>query len=220
MSNLPTLAEVYEDSLELAFKHDQFNQLINHEPRKEWVRTNEYAGNSKYIPIGIIETTLQKIFKQFRIEVLREGALFNAVYVAVRVHYPDPVSSQWTYHDGVGAVQLQVKKGSSPAQLENLNNGAVMMALPMAKSYAIKDACEHIGRLFGRDLNRKDFLTYAPDQSIADKVDEKERKRVIEWINNATTIDQLKQVEQIAFDMDIKEWDIKYKQLNKQNDNT
>jgi hypothetical protein len=29
------------------------------------------------------------------------------------------------------------------------------MALPMAKSYAIKDACDHFGKLFGRDLNRK-----------------------------------------------------------------
>lgn len=165
--NLPTIADLYEENLELAFRNDQFNRLMNEQPKPSWIKENPYANNAKYIPIGIIETMLQKIFKRYRIEVLREGTMFNAVYVTVRVHYWNGISNTWDYHDGIGAVQLQTKKGSSPAQMENINNQAVMMALPMAKSYAIKDATDHLGKLFGRDLNRKDTMAFEADQSMS-----------------------------------------------------
>ena len=165
-NKLPTTADLYEDNLEIAFKKDQFNKLVNIEPKAEWIKINKYAGNSKYIPIGVIETLLQKLFKQYKVEVIREGVMFNSVYVTVRLHYLDLITNTWTFHDGVGAVQLQTKSGASPAQLESINNNAVMMALPMAKSYAIKDAAEHLGKLFGRDLNRKDVLEFTQDNSV------------------------------------------------------
>jgi hypothetical protein len=199
---LPTIAEIYEDNLELAFKHDQFNLLLNCEPKKEWIKVNKFAGNSNYLPIGVVETLMQKIFKKHRIEVLREGVMFNAVNVTVRVHYWDGIGNEWTYHDGVGAVQLQTKQGASPSELQNINNNAVMMALPMAKSYAIKDACEHIGKLFGRDLNRLDYLTFEADKSMSiDSINnKKEYNRILLHINNATTIESLEEVKQYSDD--------------------
>ena len=106
---LPTLAELYDDNIELAFKQDQFNQLVNVEPKKDWVKVNKYANNSKYVPIGVVETLLQKLFKKHRVEVLREGVMFNAVYVTVRLHYLNLINNEWDFHDGVGAVQLQTK---------------------------------------------------------------------------------------------------------------
>ena len=195
-SKLPTIAQLYEDNLELAFKNDQFNQLLNIQPKTDWIKENKYAGNSKYIPIGVVETLMQKLFKKYKVEVLREGAMFNAVYVAVRIHYWDGIDNTWNFHDGVGAVQLQTKSGTSPADMQNINNNAVMMALPMAKSYAIKDACEHIGRLFGRDLNRKDYLEFETDKSMSvDNINtSKEIARITKHINESKTIDELEQV--------------------------
>lgn len=191
---LPTLAELYEDNLQIAFKQDQFNYLVNQEPKAEWIKENKYAGNSKYLPIGIVETLLQKIFKSYKIEVLREGVMFNAVYVTVRLHYLNLMNNEWTFNDGLGAVQLQTKQGTSPADLQNINNNAVMMALPMAKSYAIKDAAENIGKIFGRDINRKDVMAFSVDKSLSiqDKNDETEKQRAIDFINNATSQQQLK----------------------------
>lgn len=46
-----------------------------------------------------------------------------------------------------------------------------MKALPAAKSYAIKDACEHIGKLFGRDLNRTDTLVHSMTYENPDNAD-------------------------------------------------
>ena len=166
-NELPIISELYNiEKVEDAFKTDQFNLLMNQEPQQKWVLENKYAGNSKYIPIGILETLLQRIFKQFRVEVLREGTMFNSVYVTIRLHYLHPISQLWSYHDGVGSAQIQTKSGASPADLQNINNNAVMMALPMAKSYAIKDACDHFGKLFGRDLNRKETLGFGVDKNL------------------------------------------------------
>jgi hypothetical protein len=63
-------------------------------------------------------------------------------------------------------MQLQTKSGSSPADLQNINNGALSMAFPIAKTLAVKDACDHFGKLFGSDLNRKDTLAFTADQDI------------------------------------------------------
>jgi len=169
-TKLPKLADLYSiEAAETAFKQDTWNWLMNQQPNPNWIKENKYAGNSKYIPIGTVETLLQKLVKEFRIEVLREGALFNAVYCTVRLHYLHPVTNQWSFFDGTGAAELQTKSGSSAADLGAINKGAVMMALPMAKSYAIKDAAEHFGALFGRDLNRKDVMTFTPDKNLSDK---------------------------------------------------
>ena len=35
-----------------------------------------------------------------------------------------------------------------------------MMAAPSAESFAIKDAAEKLGKIFGKDLNRKDAMAY------------------------------------------------------------
>jgi len=164
---LPSISDLYDvNNIELAFKKDQFNLLMNQNPEPKWILENKFAGNSKYIPIGIIETLLQRVFKEFRIEVLREGTMFNAVYVTVRLHYLHPITGEWSYHDGVGSAQIQTKQGASPADLASINNNAVMMALPMAKSYAIKDCADHFGKLFGRDLNRKDTMGFGIDKSL------------------------------------------------------
>lgn len=166
-TELPFLADLYNAAdIDILFKTDQFNLLMNQPPEPKWIKQNPYAGNSKYIPIGILETLLQRIFKEFRVEVMREGTMFNSVYVTIRLHYLNPVSGDWSYHDGVGSAQIQTKSGSTPADLQNINNNAVMMALPMAKSYAIKDACDHFGKLFGRDLNRKETMGFNIDKNL------------------------------------------------------
>lgn len=204
---LPTIAQLYEDNLEVAFKNDQFNQLLNIQPKQDWIKENKYAGNSKYMPIGVVETLMQKLFKKYRVEVLREGAMFNAVYVAVRIHYWDGIANDWNFHDGVGAVQLQTKQGTSPADMQNINNNAVMMALPMAKSYAIKDACEHIGRLFGRDLNRKDYLEFEADKSMSvDNINnQKEILRISKHISESKTLQDLEEVKDYCEKYDLLE---------------
>jgi hypothetical protein len=165
MSNLPKIKDLYSD-ITVAQKNDAFVTLMNQQPKKEWVKTHPFIKNYKYLPIERIEFLLKTIFKSYRIEVLREGSSFNGVYVVVRVHYLHPLTNTWEFHDGIGASQLQTKSGTSPSDLININNGALSMAFPMAKTIAIKDACDHFGNLFGADLNRKDVISYDIDLTL------------------------------------------------------
>ena len=109
---------------------------------------------------------LQRIFKDFKVEILREGTMFNAVYVTVRLHYLHPVTGEWSFHDGTGADQIQTKSGASAADLASIGNNAVAMSLPKAVSFAISDATDHLGKLFGRDLNRKDTMGFGVDKNL------------------------------------------------------
>lgn len=161
-SNLPTLEELVKD-VGIYEKQDKLNFLLNQEPPTKWVKEHPYVRGHKYLPIDKTEYLLKKIFKSYKIEVLREGSSFNGVYVVVRVWYKNPVTSEWAHHDGIGAIHLQTKKGSSPADLNNINNGALSMSYPLAKTLAVKDACDHLGKLFGSDLNRKDTLPASMD---------------------------------------------------------
>jgi len=170
-SKLPTIAEIFDEQIQVAGKTEALNALLNHEPRKEWVKTHPFIANYQYLPIDKVEYLLRKIFKRYRIEVIREGTAFNGVYCVVRVHYFNPVTGDMDFHDGLGACQLQTKKGTSPADLININNGAISMAFPIAKTIAVKDACDLIGNVFGANINRRDTLGFQPDMELIKKYD-------------------------------------------------
>ena len=169
MEKLPTLTELFSESIEVAGKSEALNVLLNTQPPVKWVKEHPFIKGYKYLPIDKIEHLLRKIFKKYRIEVLREGTAFNGVYVVVRVHYLSPATGEMEYHDGIGACQLQTKSGTSPADLININNGALSMAFPIAKTIAIKDACDHFGVVFGCNLNRKDIIPFEPDTNLIEK---------------------------------------------------
>jgi len=164
-NTLPTLAELYGD-IEVTQKNDKLALLMNQLPPVQWVKKHPYIKDYQYLPIDKVEHLLKRIFKRYRIEITGQGTAFNGVWVTVRVHYINPVSGDWDFHDGIGAAQLQVKSGTSPADLANINNGAISMAFPIAKTVAIKDACDHFGKLFGADLNRKEAIDYKLDDTL------------------------------------------------------
>jgi hypothetical protein len=165
MSNLPKIQDLYIDKVSTQ-KNDALVMLMNQPPKDTWVKTHPFIKNYKYLPIERIEFLLKTIFKNYRIEVTGQGTAFNGVWVTVRVHYLHPVTGTWEFHDGIGALQLQTAKGTSPADLANINNGALSMAFPNAKTIAIKDAADHFGKLFGSDLNRKDLISYDMDLTL------------------------------------------------------
>ena len=175
---------VKSDSVITLANLDEFNVLINQNPPAKWIKTNPYANNAKYLPIDKVEFLLRKIFKDVDIEVLRESVMFNAVTVTVRIHYTHPVTGLRGFKDGVGAKQIQTKKGASPADMASISNNAVEMALPIAKTNAIKDACHNLGRIFGADLNRKDILEVTVDESLQSKKWQLERDRITQAIEN------------------------------------
>ena len=138
--------EEIKDSARLKF-------ILNSGVNTKWLKTHPTAKNVKYLPLDMI-------FQEWRIELLSVSQLAQSVCVTVRVHYKNPITGEWSFHDGVGASPLQTNAGKSAADLANIKNNAVQLAAPAAKSYAIKDAVEHLGKMFGRDVNRSDTVGY------------------------------------------------------------
>jgi hypothetical protein len=168
-SKLPTLQELFDENIKSIGKYEGLNKILSTPPPTKWVKEHPYISNYKYLPIDKVEYLLRKIFKRYRIKITGQGTAFNGVWVTVRVYYLDPVSNEMDWQDGIGAIQLQTKSGTSPADLININNGAVSMAFPIAKTMAIKDACDLIGDIFGANLNRRDVQAFEVDPKIAEK---------------------------------------------------
>lgn len=202
--SVPKINDLYSD-ISIIKKQDELTVLLNQEPKKEWVKDHPFVKQEvviqgvkqkvpyKYLPIERVEYLLKNIFKRYRIEITNQGQSFNGVWVTVRVNYINPLNGEWDFHDGIGACQLQTAKGTSPADLANINNGALQMAFPIAKTIAIKDACDHLGRLFGSDLNRKDNISYNLDLTLIpfDKNHPNWHKAVEGLTNKTITLEQI-----------------------------
>lgn len=210
-NRVPTIQELYENQ-EIALQQDQINYVLNQQPPAKWIKIHPFIKEHRYLPIDKVEFMLLRIFKKFKIEILREGVAFNGVYVVVRVWYRDIISGEMDFHDGIGACQLQTAKGTSPSDLININNGAISMAFPIAESLAIKDACDHFGNVFGANLNRKDVIPFSVDDKLALTVEE---KRVEKLIEKATTLEELKDLESHLTDNTRELWEAKYLHLEK-----
>ena len=167
MSNLPKIKDIYSDKLTVQ-KDDVFVTLMNQPPQPKWVKAHPFIKGYKYLPIERVEYLLKTIFKRYRIEITGQGQSFNGVWVTVRVHYLHPITNEWDFHDGIGAAQIQTKKGASPADLASINNNAIGMAFPIAKTEAVKNACKSFGKLFGSDLARSEDILYSVDLTLID----------------------------------------------------
>lgn len=182
----PTMEDLTLD-MDSAYRDDAFKALLNQPPPAKWVKKNKWANNSLYLPIDKVEYLMDRIFRRWRVEVLSVGHAFNGVYVTIRLHYFNPVTGQWESQDGVGADEMQVKAGTSPADLANINKSALAMSIPKAKTEALKDATHHIGRIFGRDLNREDVKSFEQSKTVHTAI----QKRYLEMISTAGDMAEL-----------------------------
>lgn len=161
---LPKLADLQVGNFEVLAKFNELNILLNQEPKKEWVRQHPTVkvknakGESvplEYIPIGVVEYLLTAIYVKWRVEIKSSKLIANSVVVEVRLHVLDPITGTWDWQDGIGASPIQIKANSGGAiDFQSMQSAAIQMAAPAAESYAISDAADKLGKLFGKDLNR------------------------------------------------------------------
>ena len=212
MNNLPTLQDL-RDNVQIAYKNDALNSILNVDTPSNWLKNHPFATKTVegkkvpilYLPIDKVEYLMTKIFQVWNVEVISTTQLFNSVSCHVRVHFKDPISDTMRFHDGVGAVGIQTDKGATAADMSAIKQDAVMKALPAAKSYAIKDACEHIGKIFGRDLNRPDSIAF----QMSVKNPDEEIEQLTELFNlkrESLSADDVTNIERIISEKDVKSY--------------
>lgn len=168
-------------------KMGELKSVLNQTPNKAWIKNNPFAQGVVYLPIDKVETMLDMIFQQWKVEILSINQIAQSICCTIRLHYLNPITKEWSYHDGVGAVPLKTDKGFSAADLSHIKSDAVATGAPAAKSFAIKDAAEHLGKLFGRDLNRKDAVAYTNLYAVEETDWKKE-------LGEAKSLDELRKV--------------------------
>ncbi len=165
--NLPSLADLNYDVAE-AFKNDQLNLLCNQQPPTTFLKEHPFVNVQnkegkkvalKYLPVDKVEFLLTRIFQRWECHVVNYQQIFNSVSVHVKLRVQNPLDGEWIEQHGLGAVGIQLEAGSSAADMSKIRHDAVMKALPAAESYALKDAAEKLGSLFGKDLN-KDTIAF------------------------------------------------------------
>jgi hypothetical protein len=189
---LPVLAELYSDT-ELKIAQNELNVLLNAPPAQGWLKDHPFAKREiqtdkgkvkvpiKYIPIERIEWLLTRIFIRWHVEVKTVQLIANSVQVTIRLHYQDVVTKEMLWQDGIGAVALQIDANAGAIEFNKIKSSAVQMAAPSAETYAVKDAAEKIGNLFGKDINRATRIDYTNlIDSIPKEAKEEKIKKIFE----------------------------------------
>jgi hypothetical protein len=190
-NRLPTLQDLYDDKIEIK-KQTQLNVILNSEPRSEWVKEHPFVKGLKYLPIERIEYLLTMIFSKWHVEIKDVKILANSVVTTVRVYVQDPITGEMDYQDGVGAMPIQVEKGQGATNFDKMKSNALQIGTPASESFAIKDAVEKFGRIFGKDLNRKDVIAYA--DRLHAQIDTINKLGVIEQFENAKSKSEVRTI--------------------------
>lgn len=183
---IPTLSELVETS-EQDLKDNALMVLLNQEPPKAWLQKHPMTGGD-YLPIERVEYLLTRIYGKWWTEVKEVKVLANSVTVVVRLYVTNPLTKSEEWNDGIGACAIQTDKGAGAMDWNAAKSDGVMKAAPAAESYAIKDAAEKFGKLFGKDLTRKNQISY---NNLLKTPVNKEEERVAQLIKNAASKTEL-----------------------------
>ena len=212
--NLPDIAELYGD-IELKQDANKLNILLNQPPAKAWIRLHPMATKKvggqfvpiEYIPIERIEWLLTRIFTRWNVEVRSIQQIANSVCVVVRLYYLDVLSNEMLWQDGIGAAPLQTDQGAGATDWNAIKSASVQIGAPAAESYAVKDAAEKIGKLFGKDINRADAIGY---DNLIDKLPDDEPagaeqiKRIYKLLSSSVLPEEQRQaIESELMDMTV-----------------
>jgi len=151
---------------------ENLDEILNSEPKKEWLKEHPQVKGFMYLPIERVEFLLNRLFDNIKIEIRSVISAENRAVVTVRVNYGNGM-----FHDGVGAAQISK---TQPAE----------MAFPLAKSLAFKDAIEVKGRIFGKDLNRAEVSIVTTPKTI-DEDSAKFLNEVTIKVKRITNLDSL-----------------------------
>jgi len=156
---------------------ENLDEILNSEPKKEWLKTHEQIKDYNYLPVKKVEFLLHRIFKDIKFQIVHI-IKDNDCTISVRVHYADREGKPM-YQDGIASCQISK---TQPAE----------MAIPKAKSIAIMNAARSMGRIFGRDLNRDDeTLSIVTTPKTIDEESAKFLNEVTIKVKNTTILEAL-----------------------------
>jgi len=166
---VPSLIELIEDK-EMAFAQDDLNVILNTPVPANWIKEHPMVkisinGQSRplpYIPVKRVKYLLKRIFGKYQWEIKECKQVLNAMVVVGKLTITNPVTGEIESQDGVGAASIQMDKGATQGDLSAIKSNAIQIGAPAAESYALKNAAEKFGDIFGGNIYDIDSTAYSP----------------------------------------------------------
>lgn len=142
---------------------ERFMKALNTPPNDSEVMTNAHAGNTKYLPISYIEMALDEMFfGMWKTENFRFQVMVNEIVGSIDLHVKHPITGEWIVRTGASATMIRQQKGATISEVDKKIHNALEMDMPHLKTDCISNAAKSLGKMFGRDLNRKFTDAYKP----------------------------------------------------------
>lgn len=138
-----------------------FSQLLNKEPNKHELQMNKMAGNTMYLPISFLETTLDELyFGLWKTDGFTTRVIGNEICGELNLHVYHPIAEMWITRIGAAATMIRQTSGAGVLEGDKKIKNALEMDYPHLKADCFRNACLSLGKSFGRDLNRKFIDSY------------------------------------------------------------
>jgi hypothetical protein len=174
-------------------------QFLQKDPDAKEIRSNKFAGNSKYLPISFMEMQLDEIFfGLWQTRNFVSKVVANEIIGEMEVWFFHPVAKTWLCRVGAGAVMIQYeaeyeivdgKKQKIKTDITDISKkitNTLTKDYPHLKAECFRNACLSIGKAWGRDLNREFDDQYAPvirdirPATEAEAKEKEEKKKLLE----------------------------------------
>jgi len=160
---------IHKDNLEALQK---FQQMLNATPDVAGIEKTPDL-KAQTLVISHVETTLDEMFfGHWRTENFKWERMANEVVGSIDLIAIHPISGYEIRRTGAASIIIMVDR--APQNLDNVERNrwalnadnkkpnALDLAFPKLKTECLKNAALSLGKLFGRDLNRKNKDTYKP----------------------------------------------------------
>ena len=193
----------HKDNLEALQK---FQQMLNAEPDAAGIESTPDK-KAQTLVISHVETTLDELFfGHWRTENFKWSTIANEVQASLELVVIHPISGYELRRVGAASVIIMVDKvpdnlfGSDRNRWalnpDNKKANAMDLAFGKLKAECLKNAALSLGKVFGRDLNRKNKDTYKPFKlkGALGRGHEQDVQYVRELIQQATDLTQLAKI--------------------------
>lgn len=140
-----------------------FMKRLNQEPDpKELGKTPD--GKARTLPISFVEMTLDELFLgQWETSEPTYQQVFNEVVGSLVLTVWHPITNRPIRRVGFASVVITQDKDAPMSEFNaTKKKNALDLSFPKLKSECTKNAAQSLGKIFGRDLNRKDADVYQP----------------------------------------------------------
>ena len=169
--------EHFSDQEKIKLLCQDFQRRLNLEPNPaEFDKTPD--GKAQTLPISFVEMTLDEMFLgQWELSEVNYSQIFNEVVGTGILTVWHPVTNRPIKRAGFASVVITQDKDALVSEFNmTKKKNALDLSFPKLKAEIVKNAAQSLGKIFGRDINRKKKDVFKPtlkpisDQALLDAI--------------------------------------------------